>query len=146
MKKQKHSYQLPVHRLPVHQLPVHRLHVAPVACSPLARSPVACFHRLPVHKVACCAGCLFTGCLLTVCLFTGCLITICLFNRYLLHDVMTPLFIAALFKCFEAELSAALRRLPCRQVLLSLVWNLLVETRVLLSLVPGTFRRPGRFN
>ena len=39
MKKQKHSYQLPVDPLPVHRLLVHRLHVAPVACSPLALLP-----------------------------------------------------------------------------------------------------------
>ena len=46
----------------------------------------------------------------------------------------------------RAEFFAPFRRLFCKQVLLSLVRNLLVETRKLLSLVPGTIRRPGRFD
>ena len=39
-------------------------------------------------------------------------------------------------KALRAEFCAALRSLPCKQVLLSLVRNLLGETRVLLSNVP----------
>ena len=52
------------------------------------------------------------------------------------------LFISGRFRgsgCLGAAFFTAPRSLPCLQVLLSLVTNRLVETRVLLSLVPGTF-------
>ena len=52
------------------------------------------------------------------------------------------LFISGRFRgsgCLGAAFFIAPRSLPCLQVLLSLVTNRVVETRVLLSLVPGTF-------
>ena len=96
-------------QLRVHRLPVHQL---PVFSGCL-------FTRLPVAPVACSpvasAACLRISCLFTRCLFTS--------SRFRGSSSLGA-------ACFTAP-----RDLPCQQVLLSLVRNLLVETRVLLSLV-----------
>ena len=52
-------------------------------------------------------------------------------------------FTSCRFRCSRGlgVVFTALRSLPCQQVLLSLAWNLLVGTRVLLSLIPARFGR-----